>query len=111
MSYTDAATLSKAAAVIPKFKAKDWNKVLFEVLVTCHHAKFTQDPGLRQKLMNTGMHVIGQLQGQSKKTSRLDIGTGEEVSDISKWNDSNLNGKALMWVRYLIKKGVGPWYL
>ncbi len=80
-----------------------WMSKCEELMVVGLVAKFTQIPGLYEKLMNTGDTIIVEASPYDKVWG---IGMTEDdprATDPAKWNGKNLLGKVLMEAREFLK--------
>ena len=104
MKTTNPYEMKKIGKRIRNFVGQLWLKESEKVAIDGCVAKFSQNPELRQNLMETGNKLIAEA--STDKT----WGTGESLNSPgvlqkSSWTGSNLLGKVLMAVRDQLKTG------
>lgn len=81
------------------FKNKKWNHMRVKISLAGNMAKFTQNPNLRQDLLNTGTNMIVEA---SPSDDIWGIGIGiqdPKIGQPKRWKGHNLLGKVLMETR------------
>lgn len=81
------------------FKNKKWNHMKVKISLAGNMAKFTQNPNLRQHLLNTGTKTIVEA---SPSDDIWGIGIGiqdPKIGQPKRWKGQNLLGKVLMETR------------
>ncbi|QVQ54519.1 NADAR family protein [Spiractinospora alimapuensis] len=99
----------KLGRLVRGFDEEVWNRERFEVVVRGNHAKFDQNPVLRDYLLATRQRVLVEA---SPRDLVWGIGLSkdnERAADPTQWRGLNLLGFALMKVRHQLaaEEGVG----
>ncbi|GAB2884260.1 NADAR family protein [Microbulbifer echini] len=84
------------------FKQEIWEEKRFEIVVNANLAKFSQNPALKEFLLNTGNRVLVEA---SPVDTIWGIGLAQDdlsAQDPNTWRGLNLLGFALMEVRALL---------
>jgi len=93
----------KLGRKVRNFDADNWALVSFIFMVSVNYAKYSQNPQLKQLLLDTGDKVLVEASPYDKIWG---IGLGvdnDDCLDENKWQGMNLLGKALMVVRKQLK--------
>jgi len=91
---------------IKGFSEELWKKKRFDIVVSGNMAKFSQNPKLREFLINTGNRVLVEA---SPKDRIWGIGLAEDdprAESPNFWKGLNLLGFALMEVRHQLKESI-----
>ena len=89
---------------LPGYDRETWQAEAPKILHDAHIAKFTQNPSLRDALLDTGDTVIG----EASRDSLFGIGftlSHARVLDSSKWTGCNIQGCSLVTARQAIRDG------
>ena len=84
---------------VKNFDHETWEAHKIEIAFTGNLAKFSQNAGLKKKLLATGNAVLAEANG---KDFIWGIGLAEDdprISDLAAWQGANLLGEVLMQVR------------
>lgn len=103
LKTSDVAEIKQLGRNVHGYDDHVWNGVRQIIVYEGLKAKFSQNPGLKQQLINTGDAVLAEC---AVKDRIWDIGlsmTDPERLDGSKWKGKNLLGYALMKVRDFLK--------
>lgn len=90
--------------LVEGFDLEVWNEHCFDIVVQGNLHKFTQNPVLREHLMNTGSHILVEA---SPFDAIWGIGLAQDHPDADnpgKWKGQNLLGMALMKVRAVLSE-------
>lgn len=93
------AEAKKLGRLISGFDEERWLQARFEIVVKGNHAKFSQNPALREFLLNTGERVLVEV---SPVDAIWGIGLAADdprAANPEQWRGLNLLGFALMAVR------------
>ena len=84
---------------VKDFVSEVWEKHKVDIVTRGNYAKFSQNSGLRKKILATGDDILAEA---NAKDIFWGIGLAEDDPDVQnpeKWKGDNLLGKALMDVR------------
>lgn len=88
---------------IKNYNDKHWTCVRFGFMTLANYLKFSQNPELKRELLETGSRIMVECSPEDKIWGIGLDEVNENIYDESKWQGTNLLGKALMEVRDLIK--------
>ena len=94
----------KLGRAVKNFDPEKWNEKGFEIVVEASVAKFSQDPALKEFLLNTGDKVLVEAAPRDRIWG---IGLGqnnEKAQNPETWRGRNLLGFALMKARSIIRE-------
>lgn len=103
MAEDNPGAYKKLGRMIRNFDPAVWNKKRTEIVIKGNYAKFTQNPELKEFLLNTGNRVIVEA---SPRDTIWGIGYGANnpnSQNPSAWRGTNLLGFCLMEVRDMIR--------
>jgi hypothetical protein len=108
LSSSDPSHIKNLGRQVQNFTESGWKKMRMKVVIYGNYAKFTQNPTLKNALLNTKNNILAEA-------SPYDTiwGIGMSSSDSSaknpkQWKGTNLLGIALMKVRECILNNVEP---
>lgn len=107
MSTSDVREQKHLGRVVKNFNADIWADKCLDIVIKGNYAKFSQNPDMKNDLLDTGDRIMVEASPYDKIWG---IGIGEDHPDIldeSKWQGTNLLGKALMAVRERIRNENG----
>lgn len=90
--------------LVEGFDRDVWDQHCFDIVVQGNLHKFTQNPKLREHLMNTGSHILVEA---SPFDAIWGIGMSQDdpnADNPGKWKGQNLLGMALMKVRAVLSE-------
>lgn len=105
LTAPDPAAAKALGRAVRQFDAEVWQRVRFEVVVQGNLAKFSQNPALRDFLLNTGEKILVEASPHDRIWG---VGLDEhapEAHDPARWRGLNLLGFALMQVRSQLQQG------
>ena len=105
LKETNPRVAKELGRAVKNFVKEEWDEVCYRFMVEICWAKFSQNPGPRADLYNTGNKIIV----EASPTDNI-WGVGlhwddDRVLDEKNWNGQNLLGKALMEVRSRLYQG------
>jgi len=92
---------------VKNFDKGAWDKEKIKVVTIVNYAKFSQNPILKQKLMETGDRILVEASPYDRIWG---IGLGvsaDGIDDPKNWKGKNLLGKSLVSVRSMIRSDEG----
>lgn len=89
---------------VRNFDENVWNEVKYSIVLNGNYFKFTQNPELREFLLNTGDSVIAEASPYDGIWGIKMRQTDENIFNPLKWKGENLLGFALMEVRDEIRR-------
>lgn len=103
MNSDDPKEHKKIGRNVKNFNADKWNEVVDDIVYNANYAKFTQNPVLKQKLLNSG----GKIYVECSPYDAI-WGNGMNISDtlntsIENWKGTNRLGLAIMKVRNTLR--------
>ena len=105
LSETSPRKMKSMGRKIPNYDSKTWDACRSDIVTKANLAKFSQNPDLRQKLLDTELRVLieasptDKIWGVGMDAKDLVKRTDQQVLDIGMKLGQNLLGKALMTVR------------
>jgi ribA/ribD-fused uncharacterized protein len=94
LSTSNPQTMKNYGKQIKGFSDQVWDQSKYRVALEGNRAKFSQNPALKQKLLETGSAVLAELSPYDKIW-----GVGSSSSNPKFWKGQNLLGQVLMQVR------------
>lgn len=100
LDTTNPSALVKLSGQIPNVKESVWERERIRLLMTANWLRFTQDSGMKARLLMTKSRELVEADAHDKY---LGVGydTASAPANRAKWG-ANLHGKVLMQVRKLI---------
>lgn len=89
---------------VSNFKNDIWEKKRFEIVVSGNYYKFSQNPQIKNYLLNTNNRVLVEASSKDKIWGIGLAETDKNVENPLYWQGLNLLGFALMEVRQLIRE-------
>ncbi len=93
------AEAKKLGRGVKAFDDATWNQARFDIVVRANEAKFSQNPALREYLLNTGLRVLVEASPVDPIWGIGLAANDERALDPRAWFGLNLLGFALMEVR------------
>lgn len=89
---------------VKNFDETIWNKVKYSIVLNGNYFKFTQNPELREFLLDTGDSILAEASPYDGIWGIKMRDTDENIFNPLKWKGENLLGFALMEVRDEIRR-------
>lgn len=95
--------LKKLGRKVKGFDSVVWDKHKYDIVLKGNLAKFSQNEGLKRKLLGTGDKVLIEASPYDNVWGVKLSKSNSNIKEVDKWLGSNLLGFALMEVREIIK--------
>lgn len=106
MNTRDFSLMKQLGRQVRGYNDAHWSSIRYEVVKAGVLAKFVQNPGLAEKLLNTGNRLLAECAARDLVWGIGYGMTAPKRLDPSCWRGQNLLGKALMEVREFIRNKV-----
>ena len=90
---------------VKNFVTSEWDKVARDIVTRVNVAKFSQDPELKQQLLDTGDRLLVEASPQDRIWGIGLAVDHPDASDPGKWQGKNWLGESLMLARSEIRQG------